>query len=127
MTARANPGSYAGELVIHSLVPSGALGPACGLPADDAYLQRVRERRQQVTGAPGPEWGAEDTYTAWVAGVAAELVPLAARYLRGRHRLDEAFVERALHTFATVFERWQHTGLGSQASTVRTARPTDSG
>jgi hypothetical protein len=43
--------SYVGELVIHSLVPNGALLPACGLPPADAYWRRVRARGASVRGS----------------------------------------------------------------------------
>ncbi|MBI3971457.1 MAG: hypothetical protein HY332_09230 [Chloroflexi bacterium] len=98
--------SYLGELVIHSFVPDGALGPVCGLPADEEHRRSVRERCRQVIYAPDTGWSEGEIYEAWVLGAAADLVPLATRYLEAEQQSDESFVEHAFGCFAALFEQW---------------------
>jgi hypothetical protein len=97
--------SYLGELVIHSLVPHGALRELCGLPSSDDYWKSVIENAQKLIRTPITGWG--DIYGVWVMNACAEMVPFGREYVAQQKQLDETFVYATLNAFERIYLRWQ--------------------
>lgn len=97
--------SYIGELVIHSLVPYGALREFYGLGSSESYWNSIIKRAQELLHRATTDWG--DVYTAWVSAACAKMVPLGREYIVRQKPLDETFVYGALETFEGIYLRWQ--------------------
>jgi len=97
--------SYTGELVIHSLVPHGALREFCGLPSSENYWNSKLEEAQRLLHIAATDWN--DVYTVWVTAACAEMVPFGQEYVAKQKQLDEAFVRAALNTFEGIYSRWR--------------------
>lgn len=97
--------SYIGELVIHSLVPHGALREFCGLPSSEDYWESRLRKARRLLHTSATDW--EAVYTAWVTAACAEMLPHGKKYVAEQKQIDQAFIYAALGIFEGIYSRWK--------------------